>query len=179
MNPGIVTSLIVGGMLMASMLALSARLSQNAGNTSLDLVAKTNVQTVSDIVQADVRRIGFGVAGVPILVMNDSTLSFRSTYNTDSTLTVTWQFLGSQPVAGTEHPDDRILRRTVDGVVTDIPMVVTGFELAYFDAAGAATAVPADVRTIRIRITTGSPVEYADYYGISHWEGTISPRALQ
>lgn len=178
MNPGIVTSIIVGGLLMTSMLALSSRITQNSGNTTLDLVAKSNVTTVADIIQSDIRRAGFGVAGVPIVTMNDSTLTIQTTFNTDSTLTITWQYFGNTPVPATEHPDDRLLRRTVNGVVTDIPMVVTDFSFQYVDAVGAVTAVPANVRRIRVRITCGSPVPYGDYYGISHWEGTISPRAL-
>lgn len=179
MNMGLLTSFIVGGMLLLAMLALSNSVSQNAANTTLDLIAKSNVSTITEIVQNDFRRIGFGVAGTAITAMNANSITFQSTFNTASVVTVRWEYDTADSIMATENPNDRPLRRTVDGVVTDISLVVTDFELIYFDAAGAVTAVPADVRSIRVRVTCGSADAYADYYGLGHWEGVITPRALQ
>ncbi len=179
MNLGLITSFIVGGMLLLSMVALSSRISQNSGNTTLDFVAKSNVSTVSEILQADMRRLGFGVSGTAITSMSATQITFQSTFNTDSTVTITWAYFPTDSVMTTENPDDRPLRRTVNGVVTDIPMVVTNFTLAYTDAAGNATATPANVRNIRVSITCESAFSYGDYYGLGYWEGIITPRAIQ
>ncbi len=179
MNMGLITSFIVGGMLLLSMLALSSTVSQNAANTTLNLIAKSNVSTITEIVQNDFRRIGFGVSGTAITAMNANSITFQSTFNTASVSTVRWMFDVTGSVMTTQNPNDRPLRRTVNGAVSDISLVVTDFTLTYFDAAGNVTAVPANVRSIRVRITCGSADAYADYYGIGHWEGVITPRALQ
>lgn len=179
MNLGLITSFIVGGMLLLSMVALSSRISQNSGNTTLDFVAKSNVSTVSEMLQSDLRRIGFGVSGTAITSMSATQITFRTTFNTDSTLTITWQYFPTDSVTTTENPNDRPLHRIVNGVTTDIPMVVTGFTLAYTDAAGSETAIPANVKNIRVSLTCASAFQYGDYYGLGYWEGIISPRAIQ
>lgn len=179
MNMGLITSFVVGGMMLLAMVALSSRISENAGNTSLDLMAKSNVSTITEIVQNDFRRIGFGISGTAITAMSANDITFTSTFNTDSVLTVRWQYDLADSVTATDHPNDRPLYRVINGEVSDISLVITDFNLTYLDADGAETAVPANVRSIRIRITCGSPVAYGDYFGLGHWEGVITPRAIQ
>lgn len=178
MNMGLITSFVVGGMMLLAMVALSSRISENAGNTSLDLMAKSNVSTITEIVQADFRRIGFGVPGTAITDMDSTSITFQSTFNTDSTITVRWHYDVTDSVPNTDNPDDHPLYRIIDGESSDISLVITDFNLTYLDADGDETAVPADVRSIRVRITCASPVDYAGYFGIGYWEGVITPRAL-
>lgn len=179
MNMGLITSFVIGGMMLLAMVALSSRISENAGNTSLDLMAKSNVSTITEIVQNDFRRIGFGVAGTAISSMSATDITFQTTFNTDSTLTIRWHYDTNDSVDATENPDDHPLYRIIDGVVTDISLVVTDFSMTYLDADGDETAVPADVRSIRVSVRCASPVAYGDYFGLGYWEGVITPRALQ
>jgi hypothetical protein len=158
---------------------LSSRISENAGNTTLDLMAKSNVSTITEIVQNDFRRIGFGVAGTAISAMSANDITFQTTFNTDSTLTVRWHYDLADSVVESDNPDDRPLYRIVNGVSSDISLVITDFNMTFLDATGTVTAVPANVRSIRVRITCASPVGYDGYFGLGYWEGVITPRALQ
>lgn len=178
MNMGLMTSFVIGGMMLLAMVALSSRISENAGNTTLDLMAKSNVSTITEIVQNDFRRIGFGVTGAAITSMSANDITFQTTFNTDSTLTIRWFYDLTDSVVASENPDDRPLYRIINGSVSDISLVVTDFNLTYLDASGAVTAVPANVRSIRVRVTCASPVGYDNYFGVGHWEGVITPRAL-
>lgn len=179
MNIGLITSFVIGGMMLLAMLTLSSRISENAGNTTLDLMAKSNVSTITEIVQNDFRRIGFGVPGTAITAMSATDITFQSTFNSDSTLIIRWQYDTNLSVAGTDNPDDHPMFRIVDGESSDISLVITDFNMTYLDASGNVTAVPANVRSIRVSITCASPVAYNEYFGLGHWEGVITPRALQ
>jgi hypothetical protein len=179
MNMGLITSFVIGGMMLLAMVALSSRITENAGNTSLDLMAKSNVSTITEIIQNDFRRIGFGVPGTAITAMSGNDITFQTTFNTDSTLTIRWHYDLTDSVTATDNPDDRPLYRIIDGEVSDISLVITDFNLTYLDADGDETAVPADVRSIRVRVTCASPVGYDGYFGLGYWEGVITPRSLQ
>jgi hypothetical protein len=179
MNMGLITSFVIGGMMLLAMVALSSRISENAGNTSLDLMAKSNVSTITEIVQNDFRRIGFGVAGTAISAMSANDITFQTTFNTDSTLTIRWHYDLADSVVESDNPDDRPLYRIVNGESSDISLVITDFNMTFLDATGTVTAVPANVRSIRVRITCASPVGYDGYFGLGYWEGVITPRALQ
>lgn len=179
MNMGLITSFVIGGMMLLAMVALSSRISENAGNTTLDLMAKSNVSTITEIIQNDFRRIGFGVAGTSISAMDSTSITFQSTFNTDSTLTIRWHYDITDSVPTTDNPDDHPLYRIIDGETTDISLVITEFNLTYLNADGDETAVPADVRSIRVKVTCASPVGYDGYFGLGYWEGVITPRSLQ
>lgn len=179
MNMGLITSFVIGGMMLLAMVALSSRISENAGNTTLDLMAKSNVSTITEIIQNDFRRIGFGIPGTAITAMSANDITFQTTFNTDSTLTIRWHYDITDSVTATDNPDDRPLYRIIDGDVTDISLVITDFNLTYLDADGDVTAVPANVRSIRVRVACASPVGYDGYFGLGYWEGVITPRSLQ
>ncbi len=179
MNLGIITSFIVGGLLMVALITVNMRVGENAANTTMDLAAKDRVSVVAEIIESDLRRIGFGVPSPAITAMTANSITFRSTFNTDSTLTVGWAWNLSAVVDASANPDDRRLQRTVNGTTTDMGAGVTAFSLEFLDASFAVTAVPADVRHIRVSLTCESAEGYDGRFGTAHWSGLITPRALR
>ncbi len=60
MNTGILTSFIVGGLLLLSMIHLNNQALQNSTNVTLDLHNKGQVETIRKIIKQDFNSIGFG-----------------------------------------------------------------------------------------------------------------------
>ena len=164
---------------MLTVLALSIRISQHTGMNTLNLVAKTNLDSVSDIIEFDLRKVGHGAGANPIIAMSDIRLSFRTTFNTGVTSEVVWHYDTTRTSTVPNNPNTRPLFRIIDGDTTDVGLGVTMFNLSYLDATGAVTADPALVRRIRVQLMCESPAPFGDDFGRAFWESIIVPRGLQ
>jgi type II secretory pathway pseudopilin PulG len=97
---------------------------------------------------ADVRSAGFGGDGFEaVAVAEPSRIVLQQDVDGDGAIAasgerVTWRLAGS------------ILRRDAGGGAQPIVNGVRAFDLRYFDARGVVTAVPSDVRTVRVVLTT-------------------------
>ena len=178
MNLGIITSFIVGALLLLSLVAWSARVSQNSSLVTMNQMTKQYLESISTTINSDLRNLGQGVGATPIVSADSNRIVFR--YATASgTQTVTWFWNLSEPLTGTTNPNDFLLTRTVNETNTEIRFGVSRFNLTYFDSTGSETLTPANIRRIRAEILVQSTEPYGIEYARSFWEADISPRALQ
>lgn len=146
MNAGIVTSYIIAGIILISMLMMNIRVQNSSAEITLTQITREKVATITDMIYDDFPNMGFDLTNTTpeIITTADSSVIkfYRNIDRAGSAELVTWQLLDA-PVAETSNPNDRILVRKVlqNGVETqtEIKLGVTRFRLWYFDEHGLST----------------------------------------
>lgn len=205
MNLGLVTSYIIGGMLMLGILALSLNMSRSASELTLSHTTGRHVRTISEMLSYDIPKIGYDRTEKipnPITIADSNRIVFYSNIdNTGNVEEIRWEFT-TNAVSATENPNDYVLvRRTkvkttgVDIDKTDITLGVTRFRIRYYSdygmAEGSEMSTPitgADlnqIRQIEIEVVCETPERMKGMWSISGgyiksaWVKRFSPRNLQ
>jgi|AntRauTorcE11897_2_1112592.scaffolds.fasta_scaffold00274_18 hypothetical protein len=131
MQPGLITSFTIGGMLLISLLAFNVNMSSTTQQTTLTTINQLNVDNIAQVLEMDFKRIGFNDVNEsetfekPVLSSSDS-VHIEFIIN-DSNDTIEWYADPGDLVTNTTNPDDYYLYREENGVVTSF------FPVVYFD----------------------------------------------
>ncbi|WP_018128136.1 hypothetical protein [Balneola vulgaris] len=197
MNVGIVTSFVIGGLMLISVLAFNNSVMNSTIETTTSVIAQNKIDDLVTVLTNDISRLGYNTGTADNFLINTgTTMKFKGdifdgdeTKNLDYDVVV-WTF--SNTAAGsTTNPNDYILTRTWDptpnGGTGDEEIstyTVTHFELKYFNGQGQATTDPNVIKQIEIEIVQESGEPYytnrageANYYR-SVWKRTIIPNNL-
>jgi len=191
MNAGIVTSFVIGGLLLLSILFMNMSMSRSSASLTMRQMTQQNVQATSQILTHDISKIGFNrfkKINNPIVAAESTKVKFQSNLDNStngSVELIEWHFDTSTEVTSGSNPDDHILRRTVDGNTTDITMGITSFKLTYLDKNLNPTTAKDEIRHIKVdmRISSkeglgkigGGAAEYTE----SIWSKTFTPKNIQ
>lgn len=205
MNAGLLTSFIVAGILIVSIITMNNSVSNNSSELTLTQFTRERMATVSKMMANDIQKIGYNRSGkteTMLKIGNGHKIKFHSNIDNSDDGTVEeviWE-LTDQEVTSTSNPNDRILKRTIlyeDGSTDETPITlgVTEFRIAYYDDYGIplsdslSTPVDSDmldeVRQFYIKIKLESPEKiYAGSnssgrYVTSVWEKRFSPPNLE
>lgn len=198
MNAGIVTSFIVGGLLLIAILTLNVRMSEFTSNSTMDMVTKGKMETITAILSNDFEKIAQDLPGSvqPFVTMESDRIKFRAdTYFDDNRpfSMITWDFKTNQGYSASTNPNDFLLTRddNLPGTAgnNDQEFVVTHFEISYLDKNGdPVSGLPANqglIRQIYVQIICESeePVTQKnngeDVYSRVMWSKTFYPENLQ
>lgn len=183
MNTGIITSFIIGGLLMISIVALNERVTMDSNQTALNQIVKNRTDNVSQVIQRDFREMGYGVQGAIITYASANEVSFQEDLNNDGTVNnVTWLYDVSKDVPQTVNPNDHPLYRIIDGVRHMVSASVTSFSLSYTMKNGDQTSSPGkfnEIRKIKVNLVCESPEPYDKVYQGAAWQKTFVPANLQ
>ncbi len=190
MNMGIVTSFIVGGLLLLAMLQFNNRVLQNSAEMTMSINEKNNIGTIRQVISQDFNMLGFGV-GDTITVFNPpNQIRFTSNVYNQGNTQVMWNFQENAPIPQTSNPNDRRLMRVgpVDSSGGTQPTVfnVVDFELTgYSDIAGTnETTNRSNIRSISVKIVYEAPESVSlnadtTYYPRAVWSKHFVPNNLQ
>lgn len=173
MNVGIMTSFIVGGLLLVSILTLNNQVMQQTTNATMDLMVKKKLDDITDLVINDFNNIGhyYGPRNTPIEKYTSSEFIFWGQVYEDSTgvwdLTntkVTYMINLADKVASTANPNDFYVTRKVErisgGAVQEThisKLLVVHFELTYYNGNDTAPAQAFLLRSVEVEIICESP----------------------
>jgi hypothetical protein len=198
MNVGIVTSFIVGGLLLLSILTLNVRMSEFANNSTVDMIAKNRVETISELISNDLKKIGQDLPGSvkPFVTMDSDRIKFRAdTFFGDNRpfSMITWDFKTNQGYSKSKNPNDFLLSR--DDNIPGNPgnnkdeFPVTFFKISYLDKNGdPVLGLPANqslISRIHVEIIceseepVGTDSNGNDIYSSVMWSKTFYPENLQ
>jgi hypothetical protein len=180
MNISLIISSIIGGLLMLAMIGLNTRVSQNAGQKTMQFATKAKVEAISAYITADLRQVGAGITtSSPITQIGEHNLAFRRIGANGSQETVRWVWNPTVHDLVSPNPRDRKLYRIAGNDTTDFGSGIVSFRYRYLTATGDSTLTPSAVRRIRVRMIVESNVSYMDEWARSYWETDITPRSLQ
>lgn len=150
MNLGLITSYIIGGMLLIGILALNMSLSNSSTELTLTQTTREKATSIQEILIHDIQKIGYNRTGKtsPVLEVAESEkIQFRSNIDNSTDVSdverVKWELTSTSLNNG--NPNAYVLLRTVEHLntgdidSTKIRLGVTDFEIKYYDEYGAST----------------------------------------
>jgi hypothetical protein len=134
MNFGIITSFVIGGLMLLSILAFNMNMSASTQETTLTTITQQKMNAIVDVLSYDLNRVGYNnndavVFNKPILIGNDNEIEFQTADGN-----VTWVAKKTDKVSSSSNPNDYYLYRKDHTGTSKFP--VTYFELIYFDKDG-------------------------------------------
>lgn len=187
MNMGIVTSFLVGGLLLLAMLQFNNQVMQSTSQTTLDVNSKKHMETMRKIITHDFNRMGFGEANEINAFNPPHFINFKADINGTGTKTIKWRFKKNKKVTDTSNPDDRVLMRV--GPVSEsngnkkttynvVDFSITG----YSDIYGNNETTDTDqIRSLLVEIVYEAPESMSEDndYPRTVWQKHIVPNNLQ
>ena len=147
MNMGLVTSFVIGGILLIGILAMNMSLSNSSTELTLTQTTREKAKGVKEFITHDIQKMGYNREGKtnPILEEADSDkIIFRSNIDnsTDNSVElITWEFTST--LVGNGNPNAYVLKRTVrdadtKNIISETPirLGVTNFNIKYLDEYG-------------------------------------------
>lgn len=200
MNVGLVTSYIIGGIIMISIILMNISVSKSSNDLTITQMTRTKASEVTKLLSHDLQKMGYNrtTKTDPIIkIANAHKIQFLSNIDNstnNSIETITWELTNNE-ITATKNPNDVVLRRTVDGDVTDIEVGVVGFNISYFDSYGKPLAdtltspvtspTKDNIKQIYVQIKLESPEKTYNRAGgegryiLSIWEKRFSPPNLE
>lgn len=190
MNIGIITSTLVGGILLISILSFTRLVNTNSVESTLGSINQNRLNETVEILSNDFNKIGFRAPVNPIISIASTDFSFiGDIYDNDGldTTTVRWVWDLTDPVLNTRNPNDYYLKRTGPvGVSTtgETRIPVSYFNIDYYAADGSLTTNKAVTKHVEVEIIIESPDPYRtsisgeEVYYRSVWKRVFIPSNL-
>ena len=179
----IMGSFVIGGILALMLFNFNAYQSNTRYQSDSELQLQQNAKTLADIINYDLRKIGYDMERDSIWVETSTQrLSFYSDIDRDGTPDLVTYFLGDSTestATATPNPRDKTLFRVVNSDTTGGPTLgLTKLVFLYMDETGNPTTVPSEIKYIKSEIWVESLESVAGEYIFTYWEMTINPRNL-
>ncbi len=178
----ILGSTVIGGILMMNLFQINNSAVENSYTGTGELIAQTNLATIVEILELDVRKIGYCAdwEKIPIptqaIISADSTgIDYLTDVDSDGIVDTMHYYLGpTSELLSTPNPRDRILYRVVNSEVpVGVNLGVTQFNLTFFDVIGNPISfpitVPGEIYTMQIDITVEDVSAYDEKYSSAFW----------
>ncbi|HKI78739.1 MAG TPA: hypothetical protein VKA26_09380 [Ignavibacteriaceae bacterium] len=175
---------IIAGLIMLGIANINIYSSQIRFKSDSGLKLQQDAKTIADILDNDLRKIGFGYSGTAIITANEKKLKFYADIDSNGTVNqITYLLSDSTEVSNTENPSDKILYRVVDGDTSKGPSLgITDLKFTYNTLQGNTTTVPDSIKYIRAEIWVQTPTKVDDNgenkFLFTYWELTINPRNI-
>jgi hypothetical protein len=137
MNIGYVTSFIIAGILMISILSMNTSISHSSTELTIEQITQRKANTIGEILEHDITNIAFSPDSAIAHSIKDAQknkIEFESDIDRDGTVeTVIWTYTNNE-ASSSQNPNDYILTRNVNGDVTQFSSGVTDFNITYLDS---------------------------------------------
>ncbi len=175
------------GVLIIIGLTIDSNMRAHTIVTNHDYSVQTNNRVLTDIIEDDFRKIGHGLIDPfgAIDLADTSRIIFsydRNPFSTFDSVRIEYSLL---PALRTPNPNDKILRRIVNGAATTGPgLGVTRFFLKYFNQQGTQLASPvtADslrrIRMIELTLEVKGTDGFDNRYSTSKFVTSFTPKNL-
>lgn len=176
----ILSSFFIGGVVSTMLIYLSVHSSVQRNVSDAELHLQQNAKTIAEIINYDLRKIGFNYSGVPIVDAQEKRISFYA--DTDSNgiaELITYSLGDSTQVLSTENPRDRILYRIVNGDSVISPSLgIVDAKFFYMNIRGEKTSALDSIAYIGMEIWFESLYPVDNDYLKTYWEITMHPRNI-
>jgi hypothetical protein len=177
----IIGSMIIGGYLLVTVISFNSNASQNTYGYSGELIVQENIVAVVDILEYDLRRIGYcqDPTKIPnpslaILSADSSYIKYLADDNKDGNLDTVEYYLGtSDELSETPNPEDRMLFRSVNGQSLSANLGITVFKMTFYDVLGVQLypplTVPTGIASMQIDVKCENSAAFDEQYRYSFW----------
>jgi hypothetical protein len=174
-------SFIIGGLLALMLFNFKTYQSNTRYLSDSELQLQQNAKTLADIINHDLRKVGYECNSDSIWVETSSQrLSFYADLDRNGTPDLVTYFLGdSTEATATPNPRDKTLYRIVNSDTIGGPTLgLTKLNFSYMDELGNPTVSDSAISYIKSEIWVESLEPVGGEYIFTYWEMTINPRNL-
>ncbi len=188
----IIASVVVGGLVLLVLLRTSAGAAENSYNYGQDLIVQEDVTSLAEIMEYDLRKIGYcadytqipdptkailAADSTSIKFLSDTSSSSNPLWTGDGTTDNIYYFLDSKGDSLThiQNPNVKYLHRVIDGnTAGETTWPVTEFSLMYFDAMGDTLKFPitstSQISSIQVTLQVQNNSPYNSNYQSALWK---------
>jgi hypothetical protein len=182
----ILGSSFIGGMVFLLIFKLNMYSTNQRFSSDSELQLQQNAKTQAEILNYDLRKIGYGCDSTAIAVAQEDKITFYADMDRNGTVDVVTYFVDKRPTPGTSNPDDIVLCRVVNSDTLSGPSLgLVKLKFSYLDSRGVATNLLWNIKYVKVElwVETIEPVESLftkpeHPYPFTYWEMTISPRNI-
>jgi len=182
----ILGSSFVGGMVLLLILKLNMYGSNQRFSSDSELQLQQNAKTQAEVLNYDLRKIGYGCDSTAIAVAEEERITFYADMDRNGTIDIVTYYLDKRPTPGTTNPDDIVLCRVVNSDTLSGPSLgLVKLKFSYTDSRGTPTDLLWNIKYVKVElwVETLEPVESlftkpTHPYPFTYWEMTISPRNI-
>lgn len=188
----ILGSTFIGGIVLLLLMKLNLFASTAGYTSDTELRMQQNVKTLAEILNYDLRKVGYGCDSTAILVADSTRIKFKAdmqepgAYGHGILDIVEYYVTDSTKASGTPNPRDRVLVRIVNGTdtISGPSLGLTKLRFTYLNTSGNITNVLEDIRYIKSELWLESSESHHDMftdstqYAKTYWEFTINPRNI-
>ncbi len=177
---------VIGGLILLMVMNFNLFTSDVKLNSDAELQLQTNAKTLAEIINYDLRKVGFNYNGTSVITADEKKFTFWGDIDSNGVADKISYYLGdTTEVYGTENPKDKILYREVNGVKQGgASLGLVDLKFHYRTAEGNVAATLDEVKYIEAEIWVQSPYKVhqahtgKDDYLFTYWEMTINPRNI-
>jgi len=176
----IFASTIIGGLIALMLLNFNIFQSNTRFASNSELQLQQNAKTLAEIINHDLRKIGYDYDSTSIVQADSERVSFLSDIDRNGSTDVVSYFLGdTSEVTETTNPKDRILYRVVNSDTIKGPSLgLTKAKFSYLNEFYTETTTLSDIEYVRAELWIESIEPVSEEYLFTYWEMTINPRNL-
>lgn len=191
-------STFIAGMLLLLILKLNLFASTASYSSDTELKLQQNAKTLAEILNYDLRKIGYKHNGIAITHADSNKIEFITDLQPpgisghDTSDVVEYFIKDSTHATGTINPNDRILVRVVNGTdsITGPSLGLVRFKFTYFDSTGVgmipylSSSQYKDIKYVKTELWVESSDPINEMitdslkYPRTYWEFTIYPRNI-
>jgi len=178
----ILGSIVIFGILMLTLFRISESASANTYKGSGDLVTQQNLSSIIQVLEYDLRKIGYcadwlkiPAPNLSILHVDSTELKFLTDLDEDGDMDSLFYYLGpTSELTNTPNPRDRFLYRVANNEApVGVNLGVIQFNLTYYNSLGNKLdfpiSVPGEVHSMEIEIAVEDVDAYDQEYSTAYW----------
>jgi len=187
-------SVVIGGIIVLLLHGVLANVRSFAVNQTMNTTTQMNMTAISDIVENDFRKAGYGTLKFPadsgVVYARVDSLVLRGDFNNDGTIDVVRYYLGKRKPSANANPRSLFLCRAYNGTLQVMNVGVTNLTFTFYDAVGAQLSAspfvsrPSQIRAVRLAASIESLhpsqlTKFDSVYTYGRWEEVVRPRNLR
>ena len=176
----IMGSVIIAGLMVIMLMKFNIYQSTTKFASDSELQMQQNAKTLAEIINHDLRKIGYDYDSTSIVQADSERVSFFSDIDRDgSTDVVSYSLSDTSEASTTTNPHDRVLYRVVNSDTLKGPSLgLTKAKFSYLDEVYTETSTLSDIKYVRGELWVESIEPVGEEYIFTYWEMTINPRNL-
>jgi len=182
----LVGSIVIGGLLLLILVRTNVGIQRAAIGNGMDRNMVSNTTALAEIIEYDLRKIGYRIASNRISIADSNRLKFKCDIdNNGSPDTIEYYMSDSTALSTTPNPFDKLLYRIVNNSSPNTSNLgVMNIKFFYYDIDGNVTTNVLNIKYVKFQLRTQAPYYSADQYDGSqvfsgaYLERTIRPKNL-
>ena len=173
-------AVIIGGLVFLMISNLNTYSSSTKFSSDSELRLQQNAKTLAEILENDLRKIGYKNSGTSILTATPKKISFLSDIDSTGIVdNVTLTVSDSTKLPNTPNPHDIIYYRIVNNdTLNGSSYGLTSLKFSYQNIYGYPTTNIDSIKYVKAEIWLQSPEKIDSTYAKTYWEVTINPRNI-